>query len=147
PENDVHVLAGKLAEDRAVSHAFGSDAGADRVKRWLDGVDGDLGPQTGLARQSAHLHRAGLYLRDLGLQQAVEERARGSRHTHLRLPVIALGIEDHDQHWPSRMQLLAGDLLLRRHHTLGPTQVDVHSAGPDAVDDPCRKLASMPRHL
>jgi len=77
----------------------------------------------------------------------VEERACGSRHTHLRLPVIALGIEDHDQHWPSRMQLLAGDLLLRRHHTLGPTQVDVHSAGLDAVDDPCRKLASMLRHL
>ena len=98
-------------------------------------------------RDGAHLDRACLDLGHLRLQQAVHERAAPARNADLRLSAVVLGLEDHDQDGTAGMELLAGYLLLGRHHAFRAAKVDVHDAGFDAVDDSGGQLTSMLGHI
>src|SRR5579872_57871 len=147
PRDDVDVLVRKLAEDRAVPDALWSDAGPNRVEPGLRGRDGDLGSQTRLACDPAHEHSAGLDLRHLRLEQALDEAARSARDANLRLARVALRFEDHDERRATWVQLLPGNLFLRRHDAFGPAEVDVNGAALYSVHDARGELALVLRHV
>src|SRR5713101_6067308 len=67
PRDDVHVLVGQLAEDGSMSHAFRTDAGADRVESRLGRRDRDLRAKTRLARDRTDQDGPGFDLGHLGL--------------------------------------------------------------------------------
>ena len=58
-----------------------------------------------------------------------------------------LRLEDDDEHRAARVQLLAWDLLLRRHHSFDPAKVDVDRAGLDSVHDTGGQLAPVLRNV
>src|SRR5260370_31791128 len=125
-----------------MTDTLGADASTNRVEARLCRRDRDLGTQSGLARDGTHLDGARFDLRNLSLEQAMDERSRRARNTDLRLSRIPLCIENHDEHGAAGMQELARDLLLRRHDTFGAAEVDVDGARLGAIDDPGGQLAT-----
>ena len=76
----------QLLHDRADARAAGADTGTDGIDVLLGRVDGDLRAGAGLTRDGADLHGAGADLRDLQLEQALDERrmrAGAVSYTHL----------------------------------------------------------------
>src|SRR5260370_13755661 len=126
-----------------MTDTLGADASTNRVEARLCRRDRDLCPQSRLARDGAHLDGARFDLRNLSLEQAMDERARRARNTVLRLSRSPLCIENHDEHWAAGMQELARDRLLWRHDTFGAAEVDVDGAGLGAIDDAGRQLATV----
>src|ERR1700736_1806418 len=141
------MLARELAEDGPVTDALRPNTGSHRVEPGLGGRDRDLRSESWLARDRSYLHRARLDLGHLRLQQTMNEHARGTRNANLCLARVALSIQDHHEHRPARMQELARDLLLRRHHAFGPSEVDVNRAIFGPVHDTGGELAAMFGHV
>ena len=130
-----------------MAHALWTDARANRVEARLGRRHRDFRTQPWLTRDGSDLNGARLDLRYLSLEKAVDEGASGPRDAYLRLPRVVLRLEDDDQRWAARMQLLSRDLLLRWHHAFDASKVDEHRPRLLAIDDPAGQLASVLRHI
>ena len=108
PRDDVDLLAGQLGDDGLDARAALADGRPDRVEAVLARRDGDLGAAAGLAGDRLDLDRAVVDLRDLELEQALEEALVGAADEDLR----ALGRATDLEH--ERLDVLADAVVLER---------------------------------
>jgi hypothetical protein len=90
----------------------------------IDGRDGDLGSEAGLAGHDLDLDHPLGHLRHLRLEQAADEVGVAPRKHDLDLVADVPHVEDQAPHPITGMKLLAGNLLGARHEALGPVDLD-----------------------
>ena len=108
PRDDVDLLAGQLGHDGLDARAALADGGTDRIEAVLARRDGHLGAAAGLAGDRLDLDRAAVDLRDLELEQALEEALVRPADEDLR----SLGRASDLEH--ERLDVLADAVVLER---------------------------------
>src|SRR4051812_26954438 len=140
--DDVDLLAAQLGDDHAHARAARADAGADRVDAVGVRDDRDLRAVAGLARDVGDLHQAVGDLRDLELEQLLDQLGVAARDDDRRALGGGRDLLD-DRLDPLRVVVaLAVDLLgLRQQRLDALAQLDQRVARVGLLDDAGDELA------
>ena len=141
PRHDVDLLAAQLLHDRLHARALHADAGAHRIDIAILAGDGDLGAGARLARARLNAHDLLVDLRDLLLEELLEQPLVRARQDDLRAARGAIDVDDVRDEAIARAVRLAGHLLARRQDRLGLAEVDDDVAALEAAHDARHELA------
>ncbi len=142
PRDDVDPLATQLADHRLHPASLEAHAGPHGVHVRIAGPHGDLGAAARLAGDGPNLHDALIDLRDFEREQRLDEVRMGAAEDELRPLGRLLYIQQQCAHGLALAQVLAPDLLARRHDGFRPP-IEEHErvAAVDLLHRPRDELA------
>src|SRR4029079_9567388 len=139
--DDVDLLAAQLLHDRLHARSLHADAGADRIDVAIARADRDLRARPRLARRRLDAHDLLVDLRDLHLEQLLEQALVRARQDDLRAARGLVDVDDERDDAVTGAVRLARDLIAHRQHRLGAAQVDDDVAALEAPHDAGDQLA------
>src|SRR5262249_47511859 len=139
--DDVDLLAAQLLHDGLHAAALHADARADRVDVAVARRHGDLRARTGLASARLDANDLLVDLRDLLLEQLLEQALVRARQDDLRATRVAVDVEAIRLDRITDAVALAGHLLAHRQHGFRLADVDDQRAALEAPHDARDDLA------
>ena len=141
PTDDVDLLTTELVDDVSNAAATNTDAGTDRIDLGIDGTDGQLRSESGLAGHRLDFDDT---LRDFGnfcFEQATNEFGIAATQHDLDLIARISDVENQTPDAISGLELFARNLLRARHEAFSSFHLDDEGAAFVALRDTGDDLA------
>ena len=142
--NDVDLFAAQFADDRLHAHTLHPDASADRVHVFVLGHDRDLRSFACLARNRPNHYSSVINLRNLGLEQMLNQLRRCARNHDSRSLRGFLHPCDNYAHALTHRKRLQPRLLFARHARFGLADVKNYIWTFNALHRGVHNLADTP---